>query len=149
MPRISTLPGISILPLKLFCCVWCSGCCRQLPPEERTMTIPEGEEKEVSCLMDGLKEHFKSTGTLSDAAKEAHKQVCKDGEHRASSKPLQTALRKSTAFSKGVVQKFRLQVLAGLRGPSRVQVVVFLPYSLFYPGVSRIGHPAAPPNSVI
>mmetsp|Transcript_13814 Transcript_13814/g.37338 ORF Transcript_13814/g.37338 Transcript_13814/m.37338 type:complete len:341 (+) Transcript_13814:39-1061(+) len=46
----------------------------QLPPEERTMTIPEGEEKEVSCLMDGLKEHFKSTGTLSDAAKEAHKQ---------------------------------------------------------------------------
>ncbi len=39
------------------------------------MIIPEGDEKEVSCLMDGLKEHFKSNGSLSDAAKEAHKQV--------------------------------------------------------------------------
>ena len=48
---------------------------RQVPPEERTMVIPEGEDKDVSCLMDELKEHFRRTGSLSDAAKEAHKQV--------------------------------------------------------------------------
>lgn len=59
----------------------CPLTCRQEPPEERTLVIPQGEDKHVSCLMDELKEHFRRSGTLSDAAKEAHKRVSRQGEH--------------------------------------------------------------------